>query len=317
MDTILFFHMNQLGDLMFSLPVLAGARSCWPGKRLVSVARPEHVSLIKATGLADEVISRPRGSFKDTWKLMMRLRREKASAALLFSESPQVLILAAGAGISRRVGFAGASLRFLMTETVVRTGVPSLRNNTNLAVKAGISTVPPDYTGLLRVPEKDLGTARQWLASHSINPAQMLVAAPGASKRRTEKCWPRDRWAGLLSRSIKNGLSPVLIGAPSEKNDLEQLSKTVDLSVPVYCSSDGILSLAALFKYARLFAGIDSGATHLAAAVGLPVVALYGPTDPSQIGPQPLSKHCIIKKTGMNDISVEEVWAGIAQQLGH
>jgi ADP-heptose:LPS heptosyltransferase len=310
MDKIVFFHMNQLGDLMFSLPLLAAARKTLTGARLVSVVRPELAPLLAGSGLTDEVLPRPRAGVRGTLQLARRLRKEQFSKAVFFSESPEVLLLGALAGIPERYGFNTAGLRFLLTAAAERTGVPSAVNNRRLADKLGLP-VPDDYAGLLRLPQADLDKAAAWITDQGINPGRLVVIAAGASKRRKTKYWEPTKWAGLIDLLQKHHLCPVLAGAPAEEEEMVAIAVRVRPAPKVFTSSAGILSFAALLAKTPLFIGIDSGAMHLAAALGTPVTALFGPTDPLQIGPQPLNAHGVVKRAAMQDITVEDVWAEI------
>lgn len=301
--------MNQLGDLLFSFPVLAGARRQWPGAKLVSVVRPALAPLVSASGLVDAVIERPGSSLGNALRLIAAVRREHAQTAVLFSESPASILAAAGAGIPRRVGFATASLRFLLTETAARTGVPSLENNHRLGGALGIDTMPADYAGLVAVPAEERADAARWMDARALPDRQVVLLSPGASRRRREKSWDAACWTELAARLAGAGHRPVFIGAPSERQDIEAL--TGSSAAPVFCAEQGILSLAALMARARVCVGIDSGAMHLAAAVGTPVVALFGPTDPAQVGPRPPERHRVVCRQTMDAVTVEDVWAAL------
>lgn len=301
--------MNQLGDLLFSFPVLAGARRQWPDARLVSVVRPALAPLVTAAGVVDAVIERSGNDGGHALRLIAAVRREHAGTAVLFSESPASFLVAAGAGIPRRVGFATASLRFLLTETVARTGVPSLENNRRLGAALGIAPVPADYAGLVTVPADMRAAAGSWMDARGIKDGQVVLLSPGASKRRREKRWDPARWTALAARLTGAGLYPVFIGAPAEQSGLEALAR--GSAAPVFCSQQGILSLAALMARARACVGIDSGAMHLAAGVGTPVVALFGPTDPAQVGPRPPERHRVVCRQTMDAVTVEDVWAAL------
>jgi ADP-heptose:LPS heptosyltransferase len=152
------------------------------------------------------------------------------------------------------------------------------------------------------------------MESRGISGDKLVVLSPGASRRRPEKRWDADRWREVIGRLSADGFQPVLCGAPREAAELEQLAGS-DRSVPVFTADDGILSLAALFSRARLFVAIDSGAMHLAASLNVPVVALFGATDPRQIGPQPLAQHSVLKQYPIDLIRPEDVFAAVMERL--
>jgi len=305
--------MNQLGDLLFSLPVLSAARKEWPEKTIYCFARPDHIPLLAVCGFADRAIPKRKTGLPGTVRMALELRGEKIDKGIFFSESPESLLTGFSCGIKERVGFSGASLSFLLTKTVERSGVPSLANNKNLGLAAGLKDIPDDYLGLVKVPaESSLETAA-WLKENGIDAAKLVVIAPGASRRRTEKYWDENKWKELMASLIAAGLSPVVTGSPREKAALAGLADGLGGKVKVFTASSGILSLAALFQKAKLFVGIDSGAMHLAASLGTKVVALFGPTDPGQVGPMPLKNNVVINNKFMSAISTEEVWQKVSE----
>ena len=79
----------------------------------------------------------------------------------------------------------------------------------------------------------------------------------------------------------------------------------------MFCPEDGLLDLSALISKSKLFIGIDSGSMHLAAGLGIKCIALYGNTDPKQIGPRPLINHIIIKKKSAKKITAEDILKNI------
>ncbi|MBN1621179.1 MAG: glycosyltransferase family 9 protein [Endomicrobiales bacterium] len=315
MDKIIFFHMNQLGDLLFSLPVLYAAKKELRDVKLSSLVRPELVLLLEATGLVDEVIVKPRENIFLKYRILKLLKEKKFNKAVLFSESPESLLLSYFAGIQKRCGFSSLVSSFILTEKVKRAGVPSLLNNMNLGKSLGLIEIPKDYTGLVKVPGYESEKADYWLKKENIDANKLVIVAPGSSSRRKHKQWMQKNWISLIMWILNKGFSPVLIGSQSEIDELRTISNSFTPSMKIFSKPDGIMPLAALIKKAKIFVGIDSGAMHLAASLSIPVVALFGPTDPNQIGPQPLSKHKVIKKNDMQDIQVEEVCSEIGSVL--
>ncbi len=310
---LIFFHMNQLGDLLFSLPALSSARKEWPDAKIYCVVRPEHVPLIEAGGYANVVLPRERDNIMGKLFNAVDLRKERIDKGIFFSESPETLMMGYAAGIKERIGFSSASLSSLLTEKVERSGVPSLANNKNLGLKAGLKNIPVDYTGLVKVPQSVSEGTSLWLQVNGINPEKLVVIAPGASKKRKIKYWQAERWRILAKNIIDKGSRPVFCGAPGEKDELDRLAAGFSGRARVFDSTKGILHMAALIQKAKLFVGIDSGAMHLAASLGTKVVALFGQTDPSQVGPMPLENNIVIKKDSMDDISTEEVWKIVSE----
>lgn len=109
------------------------------------------------------------------------------------------------------------------------------------------------------------------------------------------KCWPVERMAGLIGRLQAEGHSVVLTAAPSADEKAMLAAIQARLSTPAF-SLSGVLSLkelAGLTKLAKLFIGVDSAPMHIAAAVGTPTVALFGPSGDKQWGPWGVPSHVV------------------------
>jgi len=301
-DKIVFFHMNQLGDLLFSLPVLKAAKNELNAE-IYSVIKPGLAPLLTASALVDNIISKDLPFLK----LIKELRAKKFNKAALFSESPSSVLAAYFSGIKGRYGFGTSSLNFLLTKESKRTGVPSVFNNITLALDIGLKNIPQDYTDILKIPKENISNVDKWFKENSINSSNTVAVSIGASKKRVNKCLPVKKWVEVIDVLSEKNIPCVLIGASWEKAALSDISKQCKSNPKVFNSENGILDTAAFFKSVRLFMGIDSGPMHLAAAVGTKCLAVFGPTDPSQIGPMPFNKHVILKKDDINLISPEDI----------
>ena len=92
MDKIIFFHMNQLGDLLFSLPVLKATKQKYPDIKIYSVVRKNLADLLKSTNLVDKVFIKA-NNLSEQIELISNIRKEKISTAVMFSESPETMLL--------------------------------------------------------------------------------------------------------------------------------------------------------------------------------------------------------------------------------
>jgi ADP-heptose:LPS heptosyltransferase len=299
MDKIIFFHMNQLGDLLFSLPVLKAAKEEL-GSQNYSIISKDLAPILIASGLV--------GGFCDKSNYNMGLiRKEKFNKAVLFSESPNSLLYAYFSKIKERIGFRTASLSFLLTKKVNRVGVPSLLNNRQLGVAFGLKSVPKDYTHILNVPQDNVNNVLKWFKINNLDVSKTIAISVGASKKRQDKCLEDDKWVKIIDILSENGLSCVLFGAKWEYKSLETIAQKCKITPKLFTAQGGILDSAAFLGQCSLFLGIDSGAMHLAASVGTKCVAVFGYTDPAQVGPMPIAKHIIIKKENIKLIRPEDI----------
>jgi ADP-heptose:LPS heptosyltransferase len=299
MDKIVFFHMNQLGDLLFSLPVVKAAKQELNAK-IFSVVKTSLVPLLTASNLVDEAMAKDRNIVKF-------LKKEKVGKAILFSESPSSLLYVYLSGIKSRIGFNTASLSFLLTKKTERVGVPSLFNNRELGFAAGLKSIRQDYVGIINIPEENIENVKKWFGDNNLDASKTIAISIGASKGRQDKCLEEHKWIEVINVLSEKGFNCVLSGAVWEKEILNSTAKKCKIAPKVFAAENGILDSAAFLKKCGLFMGIDSGAMHLAAAVGTKCVAVFGYTDPSQVGPMPLKNHIVIKKEKISDITSEDI----------
>jgi ADP-heptose:LPS heptosyltransferase len=299
MDKIVFFHMNQLGDLLFSIPVLKAAKQELNAK-ICSVVKASLEPLLTASNLVDESMSKGRN-------IVRFFKKEKISKVILFSESPSSLLYAYLSGGKSRIGFNTASLSFLLTKKIERIGVPSLFNNRELGFAAGLKSIQQDYAGLINIPEENIENVKKWFGDNDLEASKTIAISIGASKRRQYKCLEEYKWIEVINVLSEKGFNCVLSGSAWEKEILNSTAKKCRIAPKVFSAENGILDSAAFLKKCELFTGIDSGAMHLAAAVGTRCVAVFGYTDPSQVGPMPLKNHIVIKKEKVSDITSDDI----------
>lgn len=310
MDKIIFFHMNQLGDLLFSLPVLKATRQKYPNIKIYCVARKNIAGLLQSTKLVDKVFLKV-NSLGAEIDLIADIRKEKIDTAVMFSESPETLLLAYSSRIKNRIGFKTASLNFLLTKKVEKKGVPSLNNNIVLAKAVGIDNVQKDYLNILKIDGESEVKISFWLDAKNILNKDFIVVSVGASKRRQEKCLRKEVWIETLNKLADMKKNVVVVYAQWEQESVMKILKYVSKDIKTFCPENGLIELSALISKAKLFIGIDSGTMHLAASLGVKCIALYGNTDPSQIGPRPLQNHIIIKKNSAKDIIASDILENI------
>ncbi len=132
----------------------------------------------------------------------------------------------------------------------------------------------------LSLSQEELTEARAALAR--IGVAHPIILHPGAGSR--EKRWPADRFATLATELMRRDHQVALVEGPADGEVVADVQQRVMSLLPVVRDLD-TRRLAAVLAQARCFVGNDSGVTHLAAAVGAPTLALFGPTDPTSWAP--------------------------------
>ena len=233
------------------------------------------------------------------------------------SQSPRARLLAYGCGAPRRAGLGGGRLASLLTESVPSSGLPSTANNLRLTSSIGCPTPHTGYQGLLRAQEEDMEAARAILGKAGWDGSgDVVVFACGASRGREHKEWPGERLMEACRHAAGDGVWSVVVDTDHRTG----VSHSPDEGILDLTRRTGLRDLMGLVSLARLFVGIDSGVLHLSAALGTPCVALFGPTDPAETGPQG-DGHRIVRAVHdgpglMEAIEVAPVVAAIDQALG-
>lgn len=293
---ICIIHLNQIGDLVFSLPLLKALRDRYPEAEIHSIVKPYLRDLLAGSPFVSERIAKP-GSIKDALGLVRTLRQNRYDLLLCLARSEEAFILTSLSRAGIKAGFARFPFDLCLDVKEVVLGHNSWYNNARLLDRLGIPRTAETYVGLLPVDPAECNI---------VIPEPYVVISAGASPRRLTKAWDEEKFAQLVvSLHERYRLRPVLVGAGDtrESNALITLMarndpKGKDIDILDLAGKLNLRSLTALLMKAGLFVGIDSGVMHLASASDIPVVALFGPTDPYYVGPQ--NERSIVVRSDMD-----------------
>ncbi|HUT74612.1 MAG TPA: glycosyltransferase family 9 protein [Armatimonadota bacterium] len=283
---IAVFHLNQVGDLMFSLPALAALRARFPAAEIVSILRPHLRELLQDSPYVDRLILR-RGGLAAEARLARGLRGAGFDLVVALSQSASSVLQALACGAPRRVGFVDADLSFLFTRKVHVRGVVWPGKLARLPVCLGADAPPLSYVGMLAIAEALRARARGLLEKRGVASGQEMVAiAPGASGRRRHKAWEAGRFAAVGDHLHRRwGAAVVIVGGAGDAAEAGRIAAAMSAPAVNLAGHTTTGELVAVLERARLLVGIDAGPMHVAAAMGTPTVALFGPTDPRRTGP--------------------------------
>jgi ADP-heptose:LPS heptosyltransferase/glycosyltransferase involved in cell wall biosynthesis len=322
-NRVVLFHLNQIGDLLFCLPALRALRAAFPSATIASVVRPYLVPLLSCSPYVDEIIPRaPTTAPAPLIRLIARLRRLAPGLAVNFSSSAATTALAWICRAPQRIGFIDAGLSRLLTLRVQAKGVPHPAKVARLAKAAGAPVPDLSYVGLLAISQQDFDQAATLLESEGVREGEPLVAlAPGASGRRRHKAWTVAGFAEVAQRLWEHyGFKSLIVGSGEDVTVAQRIAARMSAPVAVLAGKTTTGVLAAVLSRCRLTVAIDSGPMHVAAAMGCPVVALFGPTDPALTGPHGRG-HCVVQaapgpaRRAMATITVDQVLAAAAEVL--
>ncbi len=302
-QTIVALTPNHIGDVLFTEPALAALRTKFPTARLVVVTSPEARAVLEHHPAIDELWVRER-NLKGWWRLVTRLRGYRPKLVVSFSPSSLGLALASFfSGAPNRYGFA-----FRPLVTALFTKALPLRKERHV-VEDNLSLVD-EASETRRIPQVFIQPAErewgwEWLRSQGWDGKTMLLGChPFSSVTRKE--WSLDKFRTLLRWAREErGWLPIVFGSPTERERAEALR---DIGVLFAVGALNLRQFIAVVGWCQCFLGGDSGPVHIAAALGVPTIALFGPTDPRRTGPLGERVQILSSPTcNIDDIDVAQV----------
>ncbi len=293
---VLIRATNWVGDAILALPALRAVRKTFPDARIAILARPYVAEIYREQGICDELIAYdPKGQHRG-WRGRERLARElrakKFDVALLLQNAFDAAWLAWRAGVPQRIGYARDGRSFLLTKAikVPKQGkIPAHEKFYYLELlrRAGwIEQWQDDSHIALHVPGAARHRALQTLVQAGARPTAVRVAIGAGASYGSAKCWLPERFAAALNEFLSHAdADTILFGTAAEAGVSSAIARELRRAPIDLTGKTSIGELPGLLSQCHLFLGNDSGAMHVAAAVGLPVVAIFGPTDPEGTAP--------------------------------
>ncbi len=333
MRAILIVRLGALGDVVHALPVAAALRDRFPAARIDWVVDERHEEVLRLAPVVDRrIVFRSRSL--PVWRRVVDLRRALAGGAWDAAVDVQGLlksaVVARWSGAPRVLGFAAPHLRepaarFLYTETCDPGNVVHVtEKNLALAGRLGASTADRRFP--IEAPASAALDAVRRLPGVGGGP--FAVLNPGAA-------WPNKRWApAKLARvagwlRAARRLPSVVTWGPGDEARAAAVVEGADGAARL-APPTRVPDLVAVLRAASVVVSGDTGPLHLAAAVGTPVVGLYGPTDPRRNGPWSSRdvavsrfddcrcrwrRRCRAARWCLDDVTVDEVAAAIDRRL--
>lgn len=287
---VLVVQTAFLGDLVLTQPLIGElARAFAPAPVDVLVRAPFADLAREFRGVGSVIPFDKRGSDRGLAGLL-RQRKRLRSAGYSLVVSPhgsfRTGVLLAAARIPRRVGFAGApAARFMTTRVTEKKGpYPDRLRELLLAAGAGPGADDP----VLDVPAAARAAVDAKLTAHGLASGAPIVGLNPGSVWGTKR-WIPEGWGALCIELAGRGFTPVIVGGKDDVRVAEAVLASANGTAVDLSGKTTLVELAAVAARAAVFVSGDSGPMHVAAAVGTPVVAIFGPTTP-ELGFAPRTK---------------------------
>lgn len=280
---------QRIGDVLLATPLARSVKSAWPDARLDFLVLPGTQGVLEGNPDVDQVQAFPqRASLREKLAQLGRIwRRYDLALAAIPSDRARIFAWAAA---RNAVGFTTVEEASWIKRHLLKIAVPfdNLHTHTvsmglRLAEALGIPAI-----GQVQLPRVAPELWRQRLDELEVQGiANYAVIHPNPKFR--YKMWDSDKWVALISWLRQQGIDVLLTGSgdPAEAAYVRDIAGKVPEGCHCLTGRLSLAETAELLKSARLFVGPDTAVTHLAAATGIPTIALFGPSNPVKWGPWP------------------------------
>jgi 3-deoxy-D-manno-octulosonic-acid transferase len=294
----LVIRLSSIGDVLHCTPVVRELKQAFPTAHITWVVGRGAADLLKANPYIDEVYVWPRekwedhmrhGRFAEAWKLWQQLRLDLRARNFDIVLDVHGLFLsgmvALASGAKRRIGLSNTrELNSLfMTEIAPAAEHEQHIIQRYLSILQPFGIKPGSYNMTLELTKPDLDFADQFLDSAGIKPQQQLVALIPATTW-AAKNWPPEYFAELAD-ALAQHVRVMLCGGPADRYLAQQVLQKTSAPVIDAVGQTNLPQLAALLKKATVVVTGDTGPLHMAIAMGVPTVSIFGPTNPKRFGP--------------------------------
>lgn len=333
MARFLIVRLGSLGDIVHAIPVAAALRRAHPDARIDWLVSAKHSEILKLVPVIDRHVVVDDGM--SLWSAIRELRKAQYDAAIDLQGLLKSALIARASGAPVVIGFSRKYLRepiarlfYTLAHDPGGDGMYAptdtrhvLQINLGLLESIGVKSSDPEFP-IVEIDSRALTEVRMRTGP------RFVLLNPGAA-------WPNKRWPperlGALSSALRSrhGLMSAVLWGPGERALAEFVVANSD-GAAVLTAETSISDLVALARAAAVMVSGDTGPTHVAAAVGAPIVGIYGPTRPERNGPwrpqdETVSRvaicqchhlrRCKLDTPCLMDIQIDEVLAAVERRL--
>jgi heptosyltransferase-2 len=281
---ILIRGTNWIGDAILTFSALSSIRNTYPAARIFILVKPWVVDIFRLCPLVDEIIIYQSPGIHEGILGKLRLAKELKSQGfdmvILLQNAIEAAIIARLSGIPVRAGYNTDVRGGLLSHPVARTEAIKKAHQSSyyLELVQDLGCIDPDEGPFLKLAEDDKNVAARLLQEHGINNDHLLIGmAPGATYGPAKKWFP-ERF-GALAEKLRGefGATTILFGSAGDSETTLKVQR---------CSKYPLLDLAGKTDLrTALFISNDSGLMHVAGALDIPTIAIFGSTNPVTTAP--------------------------------
>ncbi len=270
---VLCLHQGAVGDLVLTLPALHAIRNALKPRQLVLMAHPWTAPLAQGYPYADALID---CNMPDMAPFFMEEGAFPSAMCEYLGLFATAFYFGSNRTLVKNLHRAGIPMVYTLPCTphngrhIIHEQAHCLRI---YGINVGQPTLPQIY---IRTHERRW--AEEFLATKGWRGEEIVTIHPGAGS--PKKAWPPDRFAALVKKLATEGRWILLIEGPADRAAVTAILKGLEGTHALVVRGLEVRRVATLISISSLFIGNDAGCTHMAAAVGVPTIALFGPTDP-------------------------------------
>jgi len=325
---ILIRGTNWIGDAVLTIPAIASIRATYPRAHIAVLAKPWLADVYRFFSTADEVIlyEQKHDNALGVFSLARKLKERKFDAAILLQNAIEAAIIARSAGIPVRAGYDSDGRGILLTHRVKRSREIRRAHQVDYYLEMVKALGCVNFSKRIKLQKKIDRRATEELLSKHLGPRQnpLIGIAPGAAYGPAKKWFPQ-RFAAVADKIADTyRCRIILLGGKSDAAAAEEVCRFARTDLINLAGKTSLKEAIHLIAQCRLFLSNDSGLMHVAGALNIPTIAIFGSTDPTTTSPvggrsivvykkvacSPcLKKNCPIDFRCMEAISVEDVSA--------
>ena len=342
---VLIINPYGIGDVLFTTPVIRNLRDAYPQASISYLANRRTAEFIRSDPDIAQVFIYERdefvGNYQKYFEMFKSISKEGFEMVFDFSLNSSFGFLSAACGIKKRVGFDYRTRGGFLTDRVFLSGFEEKHVIEYYLDLLRLVQVPVKVREMrMDVPARDIQWAGDWLKSHKIASTSPLIAViPGGGaswgQAAKYKRWPAAKYADLIDKIIENfDAAIILLGDSKEEELCREVVSLAHFPLHLAVGETSVLGLAALLMQCKGTVVNDGGPLHVASAVGVKTVSVFGPVDPRVYGPYPPSGHTVVQKdlpcqpcyrrfrmancghiSCLNELSVQEVYRKVQDIL--
>ena len=284
---ILIRGPNWVGDSILAIPAMKAVRARFPDAEITLLVRPWVAGVFKSAPFIDHLWSEPRPAGISEWiRITSSIRKRGFDLALLFPNSFESAAMIFLGRVPQRVGYATDGRRWLLTNSLKPASGKHHQVHYYLALAGAVSAEVTQPSISIEANAEEKEQAARLLVSEGIAPGRRyLVLNPGAAYG-SAKRWNEEGFAeagDTLASELD--LDVAIVGSEAERSIADSIKARMRSRVAVLSGRTSLETLIGVIAGSSLVLTNDSGPMHVAAALGVPTVAVFGATDDVVTGP--------------------------------